>query len=202
MMKACVFTVDQRSSRTTADLVPAAVREHGSGALLAFERTAGDEMQAVFTDPSAAARTIKALLRAGTWNIGIGTGEVEEPLPASARAGRGTAYLHAREAVNTAKNAPGRIAVVGAVGARGHRARHLETVVWLWAGLLTRRTDRGWEVADLVAQGMTHTEAAERLGISQSAVSQRAQAAGLVEGERALELVTEMLTEMLTDDTD
>ena len=71
--------------------------------------------------------------------------------------------------------------------------RALESAVWLWAALLGRRTDRGWEVADLVDRGLTYDQAASRLGISQSAVSQRAAAAGIVEGRRARELV-EFLT--------
>jgi predicted transcriptional regulator len=67
--------------------------------------------------------------------------------------------------------------------------RALESAIWLWAALLARRTPRGWEVADLVDQGLTYEEAASRIGISQSAVSQRAAAAGIAEGRRARELV-------------
>ena len=58
--------------------------------------------------------------------------------------------------------------------------------------MLARRTARGWEVADLVDEGLSYDEAGRRLGISQSAVSQRAQAAGIVEGRRARELVTHL----------
>lgn len=193
-MKVCVLTVDQRASRTTTDLVPAAVRDYGVGALLPFERTAGDEIQGVFTDSDAVATTLGALLRSGAWNVGVGLGEMEEPTAGTARAGRGTAYLNARDAVNRAKNSPGRIAVVGV---DHYRARQLETVLWLWAGLLSRRTERGWEVADLVATGLTHAAVADRLGISQSAVSQRASAAGLVESDRTLEVITQYLAEHL-----
>ena len=67
-------------------------------------------------------------------------------------------------------------------------ARHLESILWLWAATLSRRSAKGWEVADLVAQGLSYDAAATRLGISQSAVSQRAAAAGLVEEQRAREL--------------
>jgi predicted transcriptional regulator len=61
--------------------------------------------------------------------------------------------------------------------------------VWLWAALLSRRTPRGWQVSDLVDAGLTYEEAASRIGVSQSAVSQRAAAAGIAEGRRARELV-------------
>ena len=45
---------------------------------------------------------------------------------------------------------------------------------------------------DELEEGATYEQAASRLGITQSAVSQRAQAAGIVEGRRARELVTEL----------
>jgi hypothetical protein len=129
---------------------------------------------------------LEVLLRAGEWNIGLGLGEVETPLPDSARAGRGPAYLAAREAVTAAKSSPWR---VRAAGVPADTVRALESAVWLWAALLSRRTPRGWEVADLVDLGLTYDEAATRIGISQSAVSQRAAAAGIAEGRRARELV-------------
>jgi DNA-binding NarL/FixJ family response regulator len=84
-------------------------------------------------------------------------------------------------------------AVADAEDERGDRVRALESAVWLWAALLGRRTTRGWEVSDLVDQGLTYDETASRLSISQSAVSQRAAAAGIAEGRRARELI-EFLT--------
>jgi len=63
--------------------------------------------------------------------------------------------------------------------------------------VLARRTTRGWEVADLVGQGLTYAEVGQRLGITQSAVSQRAQAAGIVESRRARELATELTARLL-----
>ena len=194
-MRVAVLTVDQRGSRSGPDLVPELMRAtDGIPVLLPFERTAGDEAQGVLDDPVALPAVVERLLRADTWNIGIGIGEVDEPLPASARAGRGAAYVRARNAVTTAKRAPWRLAVVGEPD--DPDARSLETTLWLWAAVLARRTDRGWEVADLVAQGMSYEEAGRRLGITQSAVSQRAQAAGIVESRRARELA-ERLTGLL-----
>ena len=116
-----------------------------------FERTAGDEFQGVLDDPAALAAVVERLLREDSWNIGIGIGEVEEPLPESTRAGRGPAYVHAREAVTAAKSAPWRLRVAGDDPEQSVRA--LETTLWLWAAVLGRRTSRGWEVADLVDAG-------------------------------------------------
>jgi len=197
-MTIAILTVDQRGSRSGPDLVPEildALNSPGLGpAARAFERTAGDEVQGVLDTGVAVVSRMQLLLRRGDWNIGLGLGEVEEPLPASTRAGRGEAFVLARTAVTRAKQHPSRVSVVGT---DHYRADQIETVAWLWAGVLTRRSARGWEVADLLTTGISHAEAAHRLGISQSAVSQRAQAAGLVEAERAARLLADQIDQAL-----
>jgi hypothetical protein len=194
-----VLTVDQRSSRSHTDGVPdlLALLPPGPGFLRPFQRTVGDEVQAVLDDADAVVATVGSLLRDGRWWVGMGIGPVELPLPADTRAGRGTAYLRAREAVTRAKNVPHKIVVVGG---DDYRAEQLETVLWLWAGLLERRTDRGWEVADALGEGLSHAEAGRRLGISQSAVTQRTQAAALVDERRARRLVSQLLSGMLSEE--
>lgn len=196
-MDAVVLTVDQDASREGTDQVPTALEALTDvPTRLPFERTVGDEFQGVLDDPAALVTALERLLRTGAWNIGVGIGEVETPLPDTARAGRGPAYLAARDAVTAAKTSPWHVRALAsgdADGGRGDRVRALESAVWLWAALLDRRTSRGWEVADLVDQGLTYDETASRLGITQSAVSQRAAAAGIAEGRRARELV-EFLT--------
>jgi DNA-binding CsgD family transcriptional regulator len=184
-----VLTVDQRGSRRDVDRIPATLAALDDVAmLLPFERTVGDEFQGVLDEPESLPHVVELLLREDAWNIGIGIGEIEHPLPDHARAGRGPAYLHARDAVTAAKSSPWHLRVAGDHVA----ARPLETTIWLWAAVLARRTPRGWEVADLIAEGLSYGDAAERLGISQSAVSQRAQAAGIIEARRARELVTDL----------
>lgn len=190
-----VVTADQRDSRTQADAVPdaldllAAVATVGS-----FERTAGDEVQGLLAGGDQLAPAVEALLRDGRWSIGIGIGPVEHPVPQDPREGRGHAFVAAREAVEAAKSAPGRIRVTGP----SPEARHLESALWLWAALLARRTQKGWEVVDLVDRGLSYETAGEQLGITQSAVSQRAAAAGLAEGRRARELVSALAVRTLT----
>ncbi len=190
-----VLTVDQRDSRSHADEVPDLLDRlaDAPGLVRPFQRTVGDEVQAVLADAGATVTTLGVLLRAGGWSVGVGVGPVEEPHPADTRAGRGAAYLHARDAVTRAKSVPHRIAV----GGEDYRAEQLETVLWLWAGILERRTDRGWEVVDALDEGLSHVEAGRRLGISQSAVSQRAQAAGLVDERRARRLAGDLLSDLL-----
>lgn len=199
--RVAVLTLDQRGSRAGSDAVPAFLATLAPGSLpaaplLPFQRTVGDEVQGVVDRAATLVEVVGRALRAGAWNIGIGFGDVETPLPAETRAGRGPAYLHAREAVTRAKSAPHRIVVVGGPGDAG--AEHLETVLGLWAGLLERRTARGWEVHDLLAEGLSYSAAGQRLGISQSAVSQRAQTAGLVDEQRARALAEHLCARLLT----
>lgn len=197
-MSVLVLTVDQRGSRTSSDRVPAVVAALSAvPTLLPFEQTVGDEIQGVLDSPLALPLAVELLLREDAWHIGIGVGAVETPLASSARSGRGQAYLNAREAVTAAKSSPWHLRVVG----DSPWARRLETTLWLWAAVLARRTSRGWEVADLAAEGLSYDEVARRLGISPSAVSQRAAAAGIVESRRARELATDLTTLLLGKDT-
>jgi hypothetical protein len=165
-------------------------RPRRTGMLRRFERTAGDEVQGVFSDARAAVEVVVDLLRADRWYIGLGVGDVIEPLPRSTRAGKGPAFVLAREAVGRAKSSPHHVNVAGA---DQQAATQVETVLWLLAAVLRRRTERGWEVRDLLAEGLSRREVGEKLGISQSAVSQRTQAAGVVEEHRAVALATELL---------
>ena len=127
-----VLTVDQRgSSRLGAtDRVPptlADLHDLGSVTLLRpFERTVGDEFQGVLDDPTTLPIVVERLLREGAWNLGIGVGLVDDPLPASTRAGRGPAYVYAREAVTAAKSSLWHLRVLG----DDPRVRRLETCFW------------------------------------------------------------------------
>ena len=183
-----VITVDQRDSRRAPDLVPGMLAALADVPLLRpFQRTAGDEFQGLLDDAQALPGLVEQLLRDGHWAIGIGVGPLDGPLPLEARDGRGLAYVRARDAVESAKQAVWPVRVVGPDGADA-----LESALWLWAALLARRTSKGWEVADLVDRGLSYEKVAEKLAITQSAVSQRARAAGLVEGARARTLVARL----------
>ncbi|MDX6282626.1 MAG: hypothetical protein QOH03_3697 [Kribbellaceae bacterium] len=190
-----VLTVDQRGSRSIGDLVPELLntlnrRPRRIGLLRKFERTAGDEVQGVLSEARATVDIIVQLLRADIWHIGLGVGAVDQPLPRSTRAGSGEAFVFAREAVNRAKASPHHVNVVGA---NEHSAEQVESVMWLMASVLRRRSERGWAVADLLAEGLTRREIGVKLGISQSAVTQRAQAAGFAEEQRGRVLAAELL---------
>ncbi len=179
-----MLTVDQRASRRTADRVADALRELNATvpAVLAFERTAGDEFQGVLSEPGEVVAVVLRLVRAGGWSIGVGAGPVQSPLPPTTRAGAGPAFLSARRAVDAAKQRPTRLAVRGAVPPE---AADAQAVLSALAVLVERRSEQAWEAIALVEAGRKQADAAAALGISRQAVGQRL-AAGLWDLEREL----------------
>ncbi|HEY7717481.1 MAG TPA: hypothetical protein VH915_01895 [Pedococcus sp.] len=198
-----VITADQKRSARRGDRVPEALEDlaavsHGAG--LPFERTVGDEVQALLDSPGAVVEAVARLTRLGGWRLGIGVGPVEEPLPATTRAASGPAFLAAREAVTQARSSPVDLRVVRAgVGGRDYGldepAHRAESALWLLVAVLRRRTPEGWEIAGMAGEGMTGRAMAERLGISPSAVSQRLARAGVTEARRGAELAAALLGE-------
>jgi hypothetical protein len=173
-----VLTLDQRGSTGTSDRVPALLAQLAAGprAVLPFERTAGDEIQGLFSSASAALEAVSLVLRAGGFAVGLGVGDVETPLPSSTREARGPAYTAARSAVEQAKGREGVPFAVVAHGPKGTRDADpqgdaLDAVAWPWAVLLSRRTPRQWDALDAVMAHETQKAAAESMGLSPQAVS-------------------------------
>jgi hypothetical protein len=179
-----VLTVDQRASRRGPDRVGDVLERLNASvpAVLAFERTAGDEFQGVLAEADTTVDVVLQLVRWGGWSIGVGAGPVQSPLPQSTRAGSGPAFLSARRAVDAAKQRPLRVAVRGASPADAGDAQAVLTALGV---VVERRSAQAWEAISLVESGRTQAEAAARLGISRQAVGQRL-AAGLWDLERDL----------------
>lgn len=176
-----VLTVDQIDSRGSAvdDVAPVlADRDawRATGALLGPDRTAGDEFQVVYESASAALDAALRLRRTGDWSVGIGVGEVQTPLPDTTGAGRGAAFLAARTAVDAAKRAQHHLAVVAE---DDERAAGVSALIGLLLEVRSRRSPEGWQVADLVAAGLSQAVVAERVGVTPQAISLRARAAGI-----------------------
>ncbi|MCC2317434.1 MarR family transcriptional regulator [Cellulomonas chengniuliangii] len=204
-----VVTIDQQGSRRVGDRVDellATLRARGdlhrgsAGVAAPFERTVGDEVQCVLVDPALAVDVTLAVLRLKGWSVGIGAGPVDEPLPASSRAGSGPAFILARDAVEQAKS---RLRVVPLV-VHGHheaRAREAEAVLVLLGATLQRRTPAGWEVVDAVERsGETRQdEIARRIGVSQQAVSQRLRTALWAEEQAARPVAARLLAAAAVD---
>ncbi|KXT56811.1 membrane associated protein [Gordonia sp. QH-12] len=164
-----VLTADQRGSRTGRDRVPEVLARSGPGMIRPFERTAGDEVQAVFDSPDHLAVLAVDLAASGDWSVGIGVGTLEAPLPPQTRAGRGQAFLDARDAVEAAKKNRWHLCVRGV----SPWCDHAQTAAWLLLDVLLDRSEAGREAVSLVAAGSSQSAAADALGISPQAMSLR-----------------------------
>lgn len=197
-----MINADQRDSRRNPDLVPRALAAVAALPFdLPFERTVGDEIQALTGDPRALVAAVLALTRVGEWHIGIGLGAVDEPLPSTTREARGPAYLIARRAVDEARHAPASIRLLGpeTVGGDpyGERIERAEAALVMVRTVIGRRTEQGWEVNDVLDEVTTGQAAARRLGISPSAVSQRATRAARAEGLLGQKLAEALVAEAM-----
>ena len=166
-----VMTIDQKGSKQADDGVPGLLdllRQIPS--LVPFERSVGDEAQGVLDSPEAVVDAALLCLRAGNWYVGIGVGDVELPLPASAREGRGDAFVAARSAVERAKKA-GERATVAVEGGSG--TAEAEGVLVLIGLHVMKRTAAEWRILDQLEPGKwgSQTVAARHLGITSQAVS-------------------------------
>lgn len=210
-----VITADQIDSRSTADAAAGALRDIGatfaSRLLLPPDRTAGDEIQALTDDADAAYRLVLRLTRDGRWSVGLGVGTIREPLGESTRASTGNAFFAARAAIDAAKRAPVRFALrtepaseAAAAPRPGEtiRAADLEALIALVLTLREKRTDKGWEVHDLLDAGMTQSDAARSLGITQGAVSMRARTGSSREEFAASEAIVRLLENLQATTTD
>jgi hypothetical protein len=188
-----VLTVDQVRSRERVDLVGPTLDTLATlPTRLPFTRTVGDEFQGALENAPSVVDAILTLMRNGKWHIGLGIGAVEEPLPEDPRSARGPAFLAARTAVDRAKQEPTHVSVV-AEGPGALDAEDVEVVLQLLATLRSRRTDQGWEAADLMSASGSRTEVAAQLGVSRQAVGQRLQAAAWTVEQRARATLVRLL---------
>ncbi|MEQ4206397.1 SatD family protein [Actinopolymorpha sp. B9G3] len=192
-----VLTIDQRASRREADriedlLARLATRPEATRLVRGFERTAGDEVQGLLDNPDDAVNLALALVREGHWYVGVGVGQVRTPIPASVRAASGPAFVNARTAVERAKSTVARLAVTGP---DPDTAEDAQALLALLGAVVHRRSRQGWEVVDLMAEGLTQKDVAQRLGISPQAVSQRLRAALWNEERRVRPIASQLLGE-------
>jgi hypothetical protein len=167
-----VITADQIDSTHRADLAGPAVshfnNRYRAALVLPVDRNAGDEIQAMVSDPAAAQQ----------WSVGCGIGDVRSPLPANTREAAGPGFVAARDAVERAKRSPNRFALK-VDSNQPLTESDVAPILDLVLLIRSRRTDEGWELYDLLAAGLTQSEAASRLTISPQAASQRARAGGI-----------------------
>ena len=197
-----VLTIDQQQSRRTGDRVDAfldllrdAVAGHEDAMVRPFERTIGDEVQGLLSSPELAVELALLALRTGEWQVGIGAGSVDEPLPSSTRAATGEAFVHARVGVERARSRS-RLVPLAVGGEDSAGARDAEAVLRLIGAVAARRTSAGWAAIDAfrAGTGPRQEDIATRLGITQQAVSQRLKTALWAEEAAARPLAAALLT--------
>ena len=202
-----VLTIDQQKSTSRGDLVPELLdrlSRHAArlpGVLLPFERTVGDEVQGVLSDPESTLTVVLDVVRVGGWRTGLGLGGVRHPVPEHSREASGPAFVHARAAVDRAKSRTTAVPVA-VDGPDPARAAEVEAILRLLGAVVERRTPLGWQVVDLLrpaawsdARGTTQKEIARTLGISEQAVSQRVRSALWAEEQAAWPLAARLLRE-------
>jgi hypothetical protein len=179
-----VLILDQRMSRLGRDRVETwltqANERYSEDLTLPFVRTVGDEMQALTSSPAALVGIVQEAVRDQGWWLGVGIGEVEEPLGYNARESRGEAFWLARAALEKAKNQRAARPFV----LRSHSPETLDALaacLHALAFVVLRRTDRQAEVADARRAGMSVSEIAEGRSVTVQGVYELLQAAGAEE---------------------
>ncbi|GLI25761.1 hypothetical protein ARHIZOSPH14_00030 [Agromyces rhizosphaerae] len=195
-----VITADQVGSRTRDDIVDETRQRidaaHGDALALPVGRNAGDELQALTGDAATALALVLELTRDERWSVGLGTGAVRMPLPDDVREASGPAFYAARDAVDRAKRRWPKVAVTSGADAAETAASDAEALLSVVVALREKRSDAGWELAELLDTGMLQADAAERLDISPAAVSARARAGALRPDLEARPALTRLLQEL------
>ncbi|GAA2200890.1 hypothetical protein [Sinomonas flava] len=170
-------TINQRD-RQAGDRVPALLKALARlRPEVPFDRTVGDEAQAVFADASSAVEAALVALRPDAcgevrWNVGIGVGAVDEPLPLGVGDARGPSLVYSRRAVERAQSS-GDAAAIAVEGPDAGLAHDAEGVLRLVGLTVAKRTLAEWRVLDLLTPGVRGQQkaVAEALGITTQAVS-------------------------------
>ena len=188
------LTLDQRRSRQAADAVPDLLRTlDATPTVRGFERTVGDEVQALVDDPVAAVDVVVLVARTQRWWVGIGVGDVETPLPTSVRAARGPALYAARTAVERAARCPAGVALEVGAGREEEAGIDAETVLQVRARLVADRSADGQQAVDVLERHATQRAAAQELGITPQAMSARLQVARRDDEQRLRHLAVRLL---------
>ncbi|MBZ8177802.1 MarR family transcriptional regulator [Corynebacterium poyangense] len=133
-----------------------------------FDVLGVEDICAVVESPESVCDLVMALLSDGDWAIGIGVLPESNSAATTKSVATGSLPRQARAGIvkATVQDHPKEIST------------DIEAVFALLGQVLQKRTMEGREATSLVRRGLNQNEAAEALGISKQAVSQRLQAAG------------------------
>lgn len=194
------LTIDQRGSRRSADAVPDLLQSLDAvPTVRGFERTVGDEVQALVADERVAVDVVVQVARTQAWWVGVGVGAVDEPLPDSVRAARGPALFAAREAVERADRATAGVALEVGEGGDREAGVDAETVLQLLGRLVADRSEAGQQAVDVLRRHTTQKAAAAELAITPQAMSARLRVARRDDEERLVALAARLLARAAAD---
>ncbi|WP_336714575.1 hypothetical protein [Arthrobacter sp. USHLN218] len=168
-----VLTINQRDSREVGDLVPELTKAlRHLPAAIAFQRSVGDEAIGVVEDAKTAIDAALIALRNRRWHVGIGVGEIRQPLPEEIGQAEGFGLVYARRAVDRARKTGERVPLA-VEGPDAEVAAEAEAVLRLIGQIVATRTEAEWKVLDLLTPGARGQQKfiAEVLGITTQAVS-------------------------------
>ncbi|OEY05064.1 DNA-binding protein [Corynebacterium sp. BCW_4722] len=152
-----------------------------------------EDVRTVVESPEHALNLIMALLSDGNWAIGIGIA------PGTDDAADNTAAEASTKAVGVRA---GQVKVVVKQRGATTDAADIAAAFALLAHVLHKRTYEGREATSLVRSGMNQNEAANTLGISKQAISQRLQAAGWPAEQAGWQLALNLITRAAAPDAE
>ncbi|WP_175934947.1 MarR family transcriptional regulator [Corynebacterium sp. Marseille-P4321] len=152
-----------------------------------------EDVRTVVESPEHALNLIMALLSDGNWAIGIGIA------PGTDDAADNTAAEASTKAVGVRA---GQVKVVVKQRGATTDAADIAAAFALLAHVLHKRTYEGREATSLVRSGMNQNEAANTLGISKQAISQRLQAAGWPAEQAGWQLALNLITRAADPDAE
>ncbi|MDK8895747.1 MarR family transcriptional regulator [Corynebacterium sp. MSK006] len=147
-----------------------------------FERLGVEDIRARVETPESLCDTVMALLSDGEWALGVGVTDAAHDATEAATAALGRA---ARPGLVRARVLPDATGTVG---------EDIAAVFLLLGQVLAKRSLEGREATSLMRTGMNQIEAAERLGITKQAISQRLRAAGWQAENAGWQLAVNLIT--------
>lgn len=152
-----------------------------------------EDVRTVVESPEHALNLIMALLSDGNWAIGIGIAPGTDDAADNAAAEASTKAVGVRA---------GQVKVVVKQRGATTDAADIAAAFALLAHVLHKRTYEGREATSLVRSGMNQNEAANTLGISKQAISQRLQAAGWPAEQAGWQLALNLITRAAAPDAE
>lgn len=149
-----------------------------------FDVVGVEDIRADVDNPEAALNVVMALLSDGNWAIGLGI------------SAHGRGIYAASDAVGTR---PAQVRVSVDTRHPGTAAEDIAAAFALIGHVLHKRTLEGREATALVRRGLNQNEAAQELGISKQAMSQRLQAAGWQAEQAGWRLAMNLITRAEAD---